>query len=116
MPQIRISEESYRLLKERAKRERRTLSNMVEVLLIPTVDDIPPTGVDRTVTDAPAHQANTSPPDSPATAALQEVATSARPTWEEGVQLASNPTCTCTKAERGKKGIHLKKCPLEGKA
>ena len=58
MPQIRISEESYHLLKERAKWERRTLSNMVEVLLIPTVDDIPPTGVDRTVTDAPAHQAD----------------------------------------------------------
>ena len=40
MPQIRVSEESYRLLKERAQRERRTLSNMVEVLLIPRDSDL----------------------------------------------------------------------------
>ena len=47
MPQVRISEVAYRELKARAKREKRTLSAVIERLLLPTDVDREPTPVDR---------------------------------------------------------------------
>jgi hypothetical protein len=73
MPQIRISDVAYRELKERAKRERRTLSMMVEILLLPcagdgevTVDDNLPTVSDSAPTTVEkADTGLTAPPAQP---------------------------------------------------
>lgn len=94
MPQIRVTEESYRLLKERATKERRTLSNMVEVLLIPTVDDPnPPTSDDN----LPTHV------DKAASLAVRVAMATER-----------HAVCTCGPGERAK-GKHNKWCPMKGK-
>ena len=45
MPLIRVSEESYRVLKEMAKVQRRSLASMIEVLLIPAAGESPVTVV-----------------------------------------------------------------------
>ena len=139
MPQIRVSEESYRLLKERAARERRSLSNMVEVLLIPTVDDVQITNLARgTITEPPAEAALSGlasgpsplppldaqdiPPDEGK--ASYRAARGAAPRGPGEIMRAEDairrgrgdePLCTCAPAERrrskGKLGPHKLGCP-----
>jgi hypothetical protein len=99
MPQIRVSEEAYRLLKERAKRERRTLSNMVEVLLTPCVleEGVAVVGTVPTLVHRMPTPDDNLPTrvDSPPTSALSS-------------------GCTCGPGERAK-GKHNKWCPMRGK-
>ena len=129
MPQIRISDEVYRLLKGRAQQERRSLTNMLEVLLIPTIDDVQitnlargtqvPTGGPPVLDQVPGpHHADTPPTDlrqAESFAAMDragfsvdgKLAKAIRAVRADQVVMAAeseaqraSPPCTCAPAER----------------
>ena len=131
MAQVRLSEEAYQLLKARAKREKRTLSAVLEMLLVDTT----PTGSvwhtaaagdpgygfgERSLEPGEEHlfssplDAQGIPPDSVKGKA------SARPATLHGLDPAAahvlaeallHPKCTCGPGERAK-GKHSKYCPM----
>lgn len=102
MPQIRVSEIAYRELKARASKERRTLSAIIENLLIPINGE--PAETPATVDNTPT-TIDTTPTTIGPRKARVEYSVS-----RKGTQV-SPASCTCGPGERAK-GKHNKYCPM----